>query len=49
MAFLYDRAGRHATAIWPTRWHILDYRAQWPVGANRARWQIAYPGRTGSS
>jgi soluble lytic murein transglycosylase len=43
MAFLYDRAGRHATSIWPTRWHILDYRAQWPVGANRARWQIAYP------
>jgi len=43
LAFLYDRAGRHATSIWPTRWHILDYRAQWPVGANRARWQIAYP------
>ena len=43
MAFLYDRAGRHATSIWPTRWHILDYRTQWPVGANRARWQIAYP------
>lgn len=43
LAFLYDRAGRHATSIWPTRWHILDYRAQWPIGANRARWQIAYP------
>lgn len=43
MAFLYDRADRHATAIWPTRWHILDYRTQWPVGANRARWEIAYP------
>ncbi|HMG21396.1 MAG TPA: transglycosylase SLT domain-containing protein, partial [Kofleriaceae bacterium] len=43
MAYLYDRAGRHATSIWPTRWHILDYRAQWPVGANRARWLIAYP------
>lgn len=43
MAFLYDKAGRHATSIWPTRWHILDYRTQWPVGANRARWQIAYP------
>jgi soluble lytic murein transglycosylase len=43
LAFLYDRAGRYATSIWPTRWHILDYRAQWPVGANRARWQIAYP------
>jgi soluble lytic murein transglycosylase len=43
MAFLYDRAGRHATSIWPTRWHILDYRQQWPVGANRARWLIAYP------
>jgi len=43
MAFLYDRAGRHATSIWPTRWHILDYRAQWPIGANRARWLIAYP------
>lgn len=43
MAFLYDRAGRHATSIWPTRWHILDYRTQWPIGANRARWLIAYP------
>ena len=43
MAFLYDRAGRYATSLWPTRWHILDYRTQWPVGANRARWLIAYP------
>jgi soluble lytic murein transglycosylase len=43
MAFLYDRAGRYATSHWPTRWHILDYRKQWPVGANRARWLIAYP------
>jgi soluble lytic murein transglycosylase len=43
MAFLYDRAGRYATSHWPTRWHILDYRAQWPIGANRARWLIAYP------
>lgn len=43
IAYLYDRAGRHATSIWPTRWHILDYRTQWPVGANRARWRIAYP------
>jgi soluble lytic murein transglycosylase len=43
MAFLYDRAGRHATSIWPTRWHILDYREHWPVGTNRARWLIAYP------
>jgi soluble lytic murein transglycosylase len=43
MAFLYDRAGRHATSIWPTRWHILDYRKQWPIGGNRARWLIAYP------
>jgi len=43
MAFLYDRAGHHSTSLWPTRWHILDYRRQWPVGANRARWLIAYP------
>jgi len=43
IAFLYDRAGRYATSHWPTRWHILDYRAQWPIGANRARWLIAYP------
>ena len=43
IAFLYDRAGRYATSHWPTRWHILDYRKQWPSGANRARWQIAYP------
>jgi soluble lytic murein transglycosylase len=43
MAFLYDKAGRYGTSHWPTRWHILDYRAQWPIGANRARWQIAYP------
>jgi len=43
MAYLYDRAGRYATSLWPTRWHILEYRKQWPVGANRARWLIAYP------
>ena len=43
IAFLYDRAGRYATSHWPTRWHILDYRKSWPVGANRARWEIAYP------
>ncbi|HEY0191328.1 MAG TPA: transglycosylase SLT domain-containing protein, partial [Kofleriaceae bacterium] len=43
VAYLYDRAGRFATSVWPTRWHILDYRTQWPVGANRARWLIAYP------
>jgi soluble lytic murein transglycosylase len=43
IAFLYDRAGRYQTSHWPTRWHILDYRRAWPVGANRARWQIAYP------
>jgi len=43
MAYLYDRAGRHSTSLWPTRWHILDYRKQWPTGANKARWLIAYP------
>src|SRR5262249_20360556 len=43
IAFLYDHAGRHATSIWPTRWHALDYRRQWPVGANRAKWRIAFP------
>jgi soluble lytic murein transglycosylase len=43
IAFLFDRAGRHPAAHWPTRWHILDYRRTWPVGANRARWQIGYP------
>lgn len=43
VAFLYDRAGRYATSLWPTRWHILDYRTQWPIGVNRARWLIAYP------
>jgi len=43
MAFLFDRAGRYSAAHWPTRWHILDYRRTWPVGANRARWRIGYP------
>lgn len=43
VAFLYDRAGRYATSHWPTRWHILDFRRAWPTGANRVRWQIAYP------
>lgn len=41
--FLYDRAGQHATSHWPTRWNILDYKRQWPVGHNQARWHIAYP------
>jgi soluble lytic murein transglycosylase len=43
IAWLNDRAGRHAQSVWSTRWHIIDYRSHWPVGANRARWQIAYP------
>ncbi len=43
MTFLYDRAGRYPTSLWPTRWHILDYKKSWPVGANKARWLIAYP------
>ena len=43
MAYLFDKAGRYESAHWPTRWHILDYRKQWPVGANRARWLIGYP------
>jgi soluble lytic murein transglycosylase len=43
MAYLFDRSGDFGTAHWPTRWHILDYRRSWPVGAQRARWLIAYP------
>jgi len=43
MAFLFHKAGRHEAAHWPLRWHILDYRKQWPIGANRARWRIGYP------
>jgi soluble lytic murein transglycosylase len=43
IAFLYHGAGRVGHALWVTRWHVLDYRRQWPVGANRARWEIAYP------
>ncbi|MEJ7598050.1 MAG: transglycosylase SLT domain-containing protein [Kofleriaceae bacterium] len=43
MAYLFDRAGRYQSSHWPTRWHILEYRKTWPVGANRARWLIAYP------
>ena len=30
ISYLYDRAGRFATSIWPTRWHVLDYRKDWP-------------------
>ena len=43
MSFLFDKAGRYGSSHWPTRWHILDFRKQWPTGANRARWLIAYP------
>jgi soluble lytic murein transglycosylase len=43
MAFLYDRAGRYDKSHAPTRYHLLDYKRQWPVGPNRARWRIAYP------
>lgn len=43
MSFLFHKAGRHGAAHWPLRWHILDYRKQWPVGANRAKWIIGYP------
>jgi len=43
MVFLFDKAHRYEAAHWPLRWHILDYRTQWPIGANRARWLIGYP------
>ncbi|MEO8706568.1 MAG: transglycosylase SLT domain-containing protein [Kofleriaceae bacterium] len=43
MSYLFDKAGRYGSSHWPTRWHMLEYRTQWPVGANRARWLIAYP------
>lgn len=43
MAFLQDRAGRYQKSHWVTRWHVLGYKRTWPVGANRARWEIAYP------
>jgi soluble lytic murein transglycosylase len=42
-AFLYHGAGRYPFSHWVTRWHVLDFKRQWPVGANRARWDIAYP------
>jgi soluble lytic murein transglycosylase len=43
IVYLFDKAGRYQSSHWPTRWHILDYRKEWPVGANRARWLIGYP------
>jgi soluble lytic murein transglycosylase len=43
MAFLYDRAGKHAVSHWPTRWNLVDYKRAWPAGHNRERWRIAYP------
>ena len=43
MAFLYHRAGRYKKSHWPTRYNLVDYKRAWPVGHNRARWQIAYP------
>jgi soluble lytic murein transglycosylase len=43
MAFLYHGAGRYGQSHWVTRWHILDYKRQWPVGGNRKRWDIAFP------
>ncbi len=43
MAFLYDRAGKHAVSHWPTRWNLVDYKRRWPAGHNRERWRIAYP------
>lgn len=43
MAFLHDRAGRYRKSHWPTRYHLVKYKRRWPVGQNRARWDIAYP------
>jgi soluble lytic murein transglycosylase len=43
MAFLHHNAGRYGPSHWVTRWHVLDYKRSWPTGANRARWEIAYP------
>jgi soluble lytic murein transglycosylase len=43
MAFLQHNAGRYEPSHWVTRWHVLDYKRQWPVGANEQRWIIGYP------
>lgn len=43
MAFLYDSIGQYELSHWSTRWHMLDYKRGWPVGANAIKWKIAYP------
>lgn len=43
MAFLYHHAGDHSNSHWVTRWHIVNYKRQWPTGHNETRWRIAYP------
>lgn len=42
-AFLFHHAAQHSRALWVTRWHVLDYKRHWPLGAWRAKWDIAYP------
>ncbi|HEY3802356.1 MAG TPA: transglycosylase SLT domain-containing protein [Kofleriaceae bacterium] len=44
IAFLYDRADRWSASVAMMRWNLPDwYRRQWPLGANRAKWLLAYP------
>jgi len=40
---LLDLAGDYAHSHWMGRWHAVDYRRTWPTGANRGRWELAYP------
>jgi soluble lytic murein transglycosylase len=43
VSLLHHSIGNYGRALWSTRWHVLDYKRHWPVGAWRKRWDIAYP------
>ena len=42
-AYLNHHAKRYTQSHWVTRWHVLDYRRNWPVGTWSDKWKIAYP------
>lgn len=43
LASVYDLAGRYDKSHWVTRWHVVDYKRQWPSPENMHLWRLAFP------
>ena len=43
MASIFDRLQQYSYSHWVTRWHITNYKREWPNKDNQKYWKIAYP------